>query len=745
MAYGISGDRRVFLSLLPASASEKKLAVVVIGLSLIGFAAAAPFAKMPLVRIDAFIPIYQSALALNDFITAILLFGQFSIMRWRGLLFLAGAYLFTSLMVIAHLLSFPGAFAPTGLFGAGPHTTAWLYVIWHSGFPLLVMAYALTPLSDGLAAEQGGASRTSARAGIATSVVLVVVCVIGALMFTTLGHSLLPPAMAGNKMVPAFFGVITIAWATTAAALLLVWRRGSHCVLDLWLMVSLCAWLLDIALSGLLNAGRFDLGFYVGRIYGLCAASFVLASLLLETRALYARLAHSLDAERMEAERRARDSQQANLALRQSESHLQALNETLEQRVAERSRQLEEEVAARARVQDALRETQKVEAIGRMAGGIAHDFNNLLTIVLGNAEILQSTIQSPAELQAVRAIDRAAERGVQLIRQILTFSRRQSINPEVIDLTQRADEFAEMLGRTVRGDVEIVVSFAPDLWAIACDAAELELALMNLCVNARDAMSAGGLVCLDGCNVTITEHEAAPSLDKAGTVISSRHVPGDFVALALSDAGTGIMPEDLGRVFDPFFTTKEVGKGTGLGLSQVYGFAQQAGGRVGITSTIGKGTTVTLYLPRSLTLPMTAAEESRPGYPTGRGNILLVEDDEQVAKTATAILASIGYDSTHVLDAGSALALLLGGRVFDLVFSDIVMPGGMSGLELARKIRQHFPGQPILLATGYSRAAADIHSQGFSFIAKPYRADALAAAIGSAIEGGAEMRSQDTA
>lgn len=728
MAHGVRDEHRVFLSLLPASGREKRLALIVVGVSFVVFAAIAPFAKTPLPRIDGFIPSYQAPLAVNDLLTAILLFGQYSITRSRGLLYLASAYLFTALLVSIHLASFPGAFAETGLFGAGPQTTAWLYMIWHAGFPLLVVAYALTGRSNGIIRLRDHRDPPPARHAIVKCVALVIAAAGAALVLTTSGHEMLPPVMAGNTATPTLIGFVTVIWLGSLGALFLLWQRKPHSVLDLWLMVALCTWLTDIALGAMLNAGRFDLGFYAGRVYGLIAASLVLIVLLLETRKLYSQLARSLDAERAEAEKGRAATELANLALRDSERRLQQLNETLEQRVNERSRQLEAEVTAHARAQDALREAQKLEAIGRMAGGIAHDFNNLLTIVLGNAELLQSADKSPADIQAAKAIERASYHGVQLIRQILAFSRKQSLNPEVIDLRARATALSQTLSRTVRGDIHVMVNMPDDLWAVECDTAELELALMNLCVNARDASAAGELVSITGANATFTGAEA--SGDRV--LLSSPHEAGDFVAIAVADSGSGIAAEDLRHVFEPFFTTKEVGRGTGLGLSQVYGFAQQAGGRVAIESERGKGTVVTIYLPRATTAAA-PAKDAGAERPLGRGTILLIEDDPQVAATALKMLAAIGYDAQHVMDARSALALLLGGRRFDLLFSDIVMPGGMDGIALSRKVRQHFPAQPILLATGYSRAAADVQRDGFAFIAKPYRLDSLAQAIVEAI------------
>ena len=671
---------------------------------LAGFLLTAPFAKIQLPRFDAFIPIYQSALIINDLVTAVLLFGQFSILRSRAMLVLACGYLFTALMVAAHMLSFPGLFAEGGLLGAGPQTTAWLYMFWHGGFPMLVIGYALLPQP----AAERTLSRTRNPIIVGSAAILVAAAALVAL--TTAGQDLLPPIMSGNRYTPAMIGVVGGTWLFSLAALLVLARRRPYTVLDQWLMVVMFAWLCDIALSAVLNAGRFDLGFYAGRIFGFAATVFVLVVLLLETRALYARLARSLQAE---------------------QDTLRDANQVLEARVRERTRQLEAEIAERERMQEHLRDAQKLEAIGRMAGGIAHDFNNLLSIIQGNAELLLDKNLAEPDLRSVQAIDKASDRGVRLVRQILSFSRRQPLKVDVVDLRARSEELTEMLSRSVRGDVGITVTLADDLWPIECDVAELEIALMNLCVNARDAMPNGGTVHLEGVNrVLPASTDRVPDL------------AGRFVALSVRDNGTGIAPDDMKRVFEPFFTTKQVGKGTGLGLSQVYGFARQSGGGATIDSKLGEGTVVTLYLPRAASAA-TEPDTSEPAAePRASGVVLLVEDDENVARMAQKMLEMLGYRAEHARDGGTALALLLSGRKFDIVFSDIIMPGGMSGLDLARKIRQRFPRMPILLSTGYARAAGEVHNEGFGIIAKPYRADALAAALRQAIAEAAQASNQ---
>jgi signal transduction histidine kinase len=280
------GDARAFIALMPAGLRERRLAMAALIVSALAFAAAAPFAKLQLPAVPAFIPIYQSALVVGDLVTALLLFGQFRILRARALLFLASAYLFTACMAVAHTLSFPGLFAPGGLLGAGPQTTAWLYMFWHGGFPVLAIAYALDKHSS-----HRVALAPSRVIPLSIAIVLGVACALT--LLTTAGQSLLPAIMQGSRYTATMMAVVSTVWGLSAVALVALWLRRPHSILDLWLMVVMCAWIFDIALSAVLNAGRFDLGFYVGRIYGLLAASFVLVVLLLENNALYLRLARA--------------------------------------------------------------------------------------------------------------------------------------------------------------------------------------------------------------------------------------------------------------------------------------------------------------------------------------------------------------------------------------------------------------------------------------------------------------------
>ena len=293
-----SPDRRPFLSTLPAGPRERRLAAGVVLVSALIFLAAAPFAKLALPPVPAFLPIYQSALVVNDLITAVLLFGQFGILRSRSLLVLASAYLFSALMAVAHALSFPGLFAPAGLLGAGGQTTAWLYFLWHGIFPLLVITYSL--LGDGEFAP--GRARRGAFAAVAPAIGVTFAAACGLVLFTTAGHEALPAIMQGNSDAPAKVYVATASWMLTLGALPVLWRRRPHSVLNLWLMVVMWVWVFDIALASVLNHGRYDLGWYAGRVYGLLASGFVLLVLLLENGRLYAELVGSRESERRRAQ-----------------------------------------------------------------------------------------------------------------------------------------------------------------------------------------------------------------------------------------------------------------------------------------------------------------------------------------------------------------------------------------------------------------------------------------------------------
>ncbi len=375
-----------------------------------------------------------------------------------------------------------------------------------------------------------------------------------------------------------------------------------------------------------------------------------------------------------------------------------------------------------------LAQAQKMEALGQLTGGIAHDFNNLLMIVSGYAQILQRRLTDSKDRQAVEAIGAAAKRGENLTRQLLIFSRRQQLTPVVVDLRRRVDAVRDMLATSLRGDIELIFDIEDNIWPVEVDLSELELALVNIAVNARDAMPDGGRITLSARNVVLKPGSAA------------RPLQGDFVALAIVDTGTGIDPEALPRVFEPFFTTKPVGKGTGLGLSQVHGFANQSGGAVTVSSEPGRGTAVTIYLPRSRKPPKPdIVEGDNAPEDTAHGTVLVVEDSRDVADVTTTLLEQLGYRVVRAENAGEALRHLQEGIEVDLVFSDIVMPGGMDGLALAQLCRERYRDLPVLLTSGYSDAAQAADGR-FDILRKPFELAALERAIGAAIKNGNDQK-----
>lgn len=371
-----------------------------------------------------------------------------------------------------------------------------------------------------------------------------------------------------------------------------------------------------------------------------------------------------------------------------------------------------------------LAQAQKMEALGQLTGGIAHDFNNLLMIVSGYAQILQRRLSEPKEVQAVEAIRAAAGRGEKLTRQLLTFSRRQQLMPVVVDLHSRIGVVRDMLAPSLRGNIELVVDIEDKIWPVEVDLGELELALVNIAVNARDAMPEGGTITLQARNVVLTPGTAAGSLE------------GDFVALAIIDTGTGISAEVLQRVFEPFYTTKPVGKGTGLGLSQVHGFANQSGGAVTVASEPGRGTVVTVYLPRARTeIPAEPGAGASVGRDQIQGTVLVVEDSRDVADVTSALLEQLGYRVVRAENAAEALRHLQQGIEFNLLFSDIVMPGAMDGIGLAQACREQYPDLPVLLTSGFSDAAQAADGR-FDILRKPFELSVLERAIEQVIGGG---------
>jgi PAS domain S-box-containing protein len=913
---------------MPATRRDRAIALAVVSVSSILFACTVPFAGKPLAHFPAFVASYQSALAVNDLITAVLLFSQFSILRSRALLLLASGYLFTAGAAIAHALTFPGLFSPAGLFNAGSQTTVWLYMAWHGVFPLLVLGYALLKDSDG-----GPKIRGSAGKAILGSVIVVGAAIIAVVWVVTSQHGLLPTLLSEGRYTDTMIAVVSAVWSFSLAALLVLWFGRPHSVLDIWLMVVLCAWLFDIALSAIVNVARFDLGFYVGRIYGFFAASFVLAVLLFDNVALQAQLSRLLDTLRRQAaserdrhtererlfsavvessndaiitkaldgtitgwnraaerlfgfatteavgnhidiivppDRRAevrqileriatgqvieqyetlrlhKDGRQVDVSLGispirsatgqiigasktardigDSKRTEKALSQEIEERerIFETSQDLilvtdtagnfvqvspssqtilgyrseemighsaveflhpddlestrdEMRAARRGRLmrnfetryvhkdghavtltwmgtwsepvrrhffvgrdltekhtaEAQFRQAQKMEAIGQLTGGIAHDFNNILTVITGTIGILAESVADRPQLVVIaKMIDEAAERGANLTKHLLAFARKQPLQPREVDVNTLMLETTKLLRPTLGEHIQIDSLLAPDAWTALVDPSQLTTAVLNLALNARDAMPAGGKLALETHNV---------NLDQSYADLHNEVAPGNYVMIAISDTGSGIPAKDIEKVFDPFFTTKEVGKGTGLGLSMVFGFVKQSNGHIKIYSEEGHGTTVKVYLPRATGLGETGVELlTSPQIEGGHEVILIVEDDALVRRYVITQIGSLGYTTLEAGNAAEALKVIGTGAAIDLLFTDVIMPGTMNGRQLVDEALKHRPSLKTLFTSGYTENAIVHHGRldsGVLLLAKPYRKSDLARMIRTALDG----------
>jgi len=407
---------------------------------------------------------------------------------------------------------------------------------------------------------------------------------------------------------------------------------------------------------------------------------------------------------------------------RQAEEDLRRLNETLEQRVAD-------EIAQRMKTEEAFRQAVKMEAIGQLTGGVAHDFNNLLQVISGNLHLLQQRVVAgkSSAIDLKRLIDsafRGVARATTLTQRLLAFSRRQSLEPTPVDINRLVTGMSELLRRTLGESISIETVLAGGLWRTLADSNELENALLNLAVNARDAMPDGGRLTIETANAYI---------DDAYAEANQEVVPGQYVMIAVSDTGVGMTREVVARAFEPFFTTKEIGQGTGLGLSQVYGLVKQSGGHVKIYSEVGEGTTVKIYMSRLMDTASEAVPEQPRSLaqPQGEGEIiLLVEDDEDVRANTGMMLRELGYRVVEAVHGSSALMLLESRPDIDLLFTDVGLPGGMNGRQLADQALSLRPGLRVLFTSGYARNAI-VHQgrldPGVELISKPFTLPQLAA------------------
>jgi signal transduction histidine kinase/CheY-like chemotaxis protein len=622
----VTDRRQVFLSTLPPGPTERRLAMATVALSAAIFAVLVPFAKVQLPPLWPFVPIYQSSLAVNDLITAVLLLGQYRLLRLRALAVLAAGYLFTALIAIAHMLTFPGLFAPAGLLGAGPQSTAWLYMFWHAGFPLCVIAYALTKDEEpAIEATRGWAG---AR-GIALTVAASVAAVALLTALATAGQSALPAIMQGHRYTPAMIAVVGGTWALSLIALGVLWRRRPHSVLDLWLMVVLCAWLFDIALAAVLNAGRFDLGFYAGRIYGWLAATFVLSVLLVENGRLYARLVGTNEALAAEVDERRRAEDRADAANR-----------------------------------------AKSEFLSRMS----HELRTPLNAVIGFGQLLEMEELTAEQRDSVERIVHAGRHLLSLINEVLEISRieagRLAMSLEPVPVGETVQSAVSLVRPlAAHRAIEVALALPGGERYVVADRQRLQQVLLNFLSNAVKYNREGGRI-----------------------TVSCAALADGRLRIGVTDTGQGLGPDGLARLFTPFdrlgAETSGV-EGTGLGLTLSKRFVEAMGGRVHVESAVGVGSTfaVELVAAAAPDEDLHDAALPAPAPAVSAGTVLYVEDNLANVRLVERVLHRRPQVTLLPAGQGSLGVDLAREHRPDLILLDSHLPD-VPGAEVLRRLRE---------------------------------------------------------
>ena len=588
----------------------------------------------------------------------------------RALRIVAAAYLYAGLMAVLHVLSFPGALmADTSVIGS-TNSVSWLFICWRAGFPVFILWAVLTEIRPpGAQPERSPAPTLMAVAAVAT-------CLAAALAASDISAFMpgpLGPRFGYFDRIVSFAGV-----AVAAVTLLLMLRHGlAWRALYLWLMLVLVSETVGAWFSTH-GGGRYTVAWYGARVEGLAASAIVLVLLATHFRELQRRLGAAVEA------------------------------------LSERTDALQAEIQHREHAERALAHSQKLDAVGQLAAGLAHDINNFMQVVSTRSELIRrkSGAAVPAVGVDVDVIQRNVRKAEHLTRQLLLFAGRRPLQPQGLLLQRLVPEFLEAFQPVLGARAKVALALAADAWPVLVDPTELEIALTNLLTNASDAIAPGGTV----------------EVRVANRVGSER---GERVVLEVQDHGSGIPPAVLERVFEPFFTTKPPGKGTGLGLSQVYAFARASGGDVAIDSESGRGTTVRIELPRHhAAVSDRATDAAQAGTARAGTVVLLVDDNADVLDATSALLEQAGLAVRTANGSVAALALLDGGLQPDVLLSDIVLGGDLDGVALAQRVRERLPGIRVVLATGYSAAAADAKGQGFAVLQKPYEAAQLLRAVG---------------
>lgn len=654
-----------FLSTLRAGSGARKLAWTVLLASALVFLAAAPYAKTPLARVDAFLPIYQSALVICELITATLLFGQFTILHSRALLLLASAYLFSALMAVAHALSFPGLFAPIGLLGGGAQTTAWIYYLWHGGFPLLVCLYVYW------ADSKRTFVRWPVRIAVVLSILFVVLLVVMLVLLCTKGHDQLPVIMQGNQDATTKIIAAASTWLLSLAALsmVLLWRRPLS-ILDLWLVVVLFIWIFDTALASVLNGGRFDLGWYAGRIYGLLAATFVLLVLLLEHGRLYRRLALSHAGE-----------QQKSADLEQLGLQLEAANIKL----AAQNRQLQE--VSRL----------KSEFLANMS----HELRTPLNAIIGFSEVLKDGVVGELDAdqqEFICDIFNSGQHLLSLINDILDLSKveagKMTLDLEMLEMDSLLRGSLSIIKEKAANQrIQVQLDLPEALGQIRIDARKTKQILYNLLSNAVKFTPEGGQICLRATRVlrAAIENWRAEAPTAVLQPLQNKTFS-EFLQLSVSDSGRGISSKEAPKLFQAFSqidaSLARETEGTGLGLVLILKLAQLLGGTVALASTPGQGSTFTVWLPwRELETPADDKEQlpALDAMLSTAPVILVIEDDDRAATLLRVQLASYDLSIVRASCAAEAMAWLATTLPAAIVL-DILLPD-INGWDLLAQLK----------------------------------------------------------
>jgi len=646
-----------------------------------------PFAARKWPSMPAFIPAYQTALIGAYLIAAYLMFGYFKQVRTRSILWLWSGSIYTAGVLIAQFLSLKGAFVADVRLLGGPQSTIWLWFFWHLGAGGMLLAYALSEFRspDGQSPDP---SRSLFRAAALTAAALA-----ATLLIVTRFHDMLPVEdVAGDFNRVTSTGYAPLIQGIIFAALFFQWRASRfRTPVSAWVGVAMVALAFDNAIT-MAGGTRLSIGWYVGRLNALFSALVMLALYLKEVNRVY--LAAAVNAGELA---------RAKLELERHQEHL-------ETQVRERTRSLKE-------TQTALLHAQKMEAIGKLTGGVAHDFNNVLHIISGNLDLIRLfSGTNDKVLPRCSAAHEAVRRGAKLSSQLLSFACKQPLQPVSTSLAQVFANMDMLLKRAVGERIDIELTIHAAAGNVKVDPQQLENVILNLTLNASDAMQQGGRLTID---VRDTVHDDA-----------------HYVHISFTDTGTGMSEDVKERAFEPFFTTKEVGKGSGLGLSMAYGFVKQSGGHIDIESTLGQGTTIRILLPR--TGESAVEKKAAPVASIAGGNevVLIVDDEVEIKENVGTILTGLGY---RVLKAGGtdeARRMLTQHKAIDLLFTDVIMPGAMTSPQLAALARQLHPGIRVLFTSGYSEDAVILDgrlNQGVTLLSKPYSRDELARAVRSVL------------